>query len=175
MHKIMKKVFISIQKVFLYLILVLVGLYAGMLFNHKICPVETQLNPIEYAKYWKIVDGTFMHERMAIMGPGMGIIFVLTILLFLKNWRSLTFLFLVLAFIAFAMDISFTLREQLPINAYINQLDLKTITAQQTQQLTEFQAKAIANFDKRFVHSTISFLLLCLTPFFLTSLNKKSK
>jgi hypothetical protein len=164
-------IFTSIQKVFLYLILVLIGLYAGMLFNHKICPVETQLNPIEYAKYWKIVDGTFMHERMAIMGPGMGIIFVITILLFIKNWRSLTFLFLVLAFIAFALDISFTLREQMPINAYINQLDLKTMTAQQTQQLTAFQAKAISNFDTRFIHSTISFLLLCLTPFFLTKEN----
>ena len=165
----------TVQKVFLYLILVLIGLYAGMLFNHKICPVETQLNPIDYAKYWKIVDGTFMHERMAIMGPGMGIIFVITILLFIKNWRSLKFLFLTLAFIAFALDISFTLREQMPINLWVDNLDLSNITAQQTQQLTEYQAKAIANFDSRFIHSTISFLLLCLTPFFLSRLNKPNK
>jgi hypothetical protein len=165
----------TIQKVFLYLILVLIGLYAGMLFNHKICPVETQLNPIDYATYWKIVDGIFMHERMAIVGPGMGIIFVITILLFIKDWRSLAFLFLALAFVAFALDINFTLREQLPINAFINQLDLKNITTQQTQQLTEFQAKAISNFDIRFIHSTISFLLLCLVPFFLTRLNKPIK
>ena len=154
--------------------LVLVGLYAGLHFNHKMCPVETQLNPIDYAKYWKIVDGTFMHERMAIMGPGMGIIFLITILLFIKNWRSWVFLFLVLAFIAFALDLSFTFREQLPINAFINELDLKNITAQQTQQLTEFQAKAIANFDKRFVHAMLSFLLLSMTPFFLPQLNKKT-
>jgi len=165
----------TVRKVFLYLILVLIGLYAGMLFNHKICPVETQLNPIDYAKYWKIVDGTFMHERMAIMGPGMGIIFVITILLFIKNWRSLTFLFLALAFIAFALDISFTLREQMPINLWVDNLDLSNITSQQTQQLTEYQAKAIANFDSRFIHSTISFLLLCLTPFFLSRLNKPNK
>jgi hypothetical protein len=171
----MKHIFSSLQKVFLYLILVLIGLYAGMLFNHKICPVETQLNPIEYAKYWKIVDGTFMHTRMAIMGPGMGIVFAITILLFLKNWRSLTFLFLVLAFIAFAIDISFTLREQLPINAFINDLDLQNITPLQLKQLTEFQHKAIANFDTRFIHSSLSFLLLCLSPFFLTRLNSQSK
>ncbi|MDN3677214.1 hypothetical protein QWY90_07795 [Flavobacterium paronense] len=164
----------SLQKIFLYFILVLIGLYAGMLFNHKICPVETQLNPIEYAKYWKIVDGTFMHERMAIMGPGMGIIFAITILLFLKNWRSLTFLFLVLACIAFAIDINFTLREQLPINAFINDLDLNNMTEVQTKQLIAFQAKAISNFDTRFIHSSISFLLLCLSPFFLNRLHKKS-
>ena len=165
----------KIQKIFLYLILILIGLYAGMLFNHKICPVETRLNPIDYAKYWKIVDGTFMHERMAIMGPGMGIVFIITLLLFIKNWRSLTFLFLVLAFIAFAIDISFTLREQVPINAFINQLDLKTITPQQTQKLTAFQVKSISNFNTRFVYGAISFLLLCLTPFFLTRLNKPTK
>ena len=170
----MATIFSSIQKIFLYLILVLIGLYAGMLFNHKICPVETQLNPIEYAKYWKIVDGTFLHERMAIIGPGMGIIFAITILLFIKNWRSLTFLFLVLAFIAFAIDISFTLREQLPINAFINELDLNNMTELQTKQLIASQAKGISNFDTRFIHSSISFLFLCLSPFFLNRLDKKS-
>lgn len=168
----MTAIFSTIQKVFLYLILVLVGLYAGMLFNHKICPVETQLTPIEYAKYWKIVDGTFMHDRMAIMGPAMMVIFVITILLFVKNWKSLAFLFLILAFAAFALDISFTLREQLPINAFINEIDLKNLTEIQTKQLAAFQNKAIANFDTRFIHSTISFFFLCLTPFFLAQLNK---
>ena len=170
----MQNIITPIRKISLYFLLVLVGLYAGLHFNHKMCPVETQLNPIDYAKYWKIVDGTFMHERMAIMGPGMSIIFLITILLFIKNWRSWVFLFLVLAFIAFALDISFTLREQLPINAFINELDLKNITAQQTQQLTEFQAKAISNFDKRFVHAMLSFLFLSMTPFFLPQLNKKT-
>ena len=80
---------------------------------------------------------------------------------------------MVLALIAFALDISFTLREQLPINAFINELDLKNITAQQTQQLTEFQAKAIANFDKRFIHAMLSFLFLSMTPFLLPQINKR--
>jgi hypothetical protein len=67
---------------------------------------------------------------MAIMGPAMMILFAITILLFVKNWKSLTFLFLILAFAAFALDINFTFREQLPINAFINELDLQTITEQ---------------------------------------------
>ena len=125
------------QKTCLYALLILIGLYAGMLFNHRICPVETQLSPLDYARYWKIVDGTFMHTRMAIMGPGMGILFVLTTLLFVKDWRSLTFLFLVLSFGAFATDIAFTLKNQLPINAFVNALDLSSITAQQMQQLAD--------------------------------------
>jgi hypothetical protein len=169
----MQNIITSIRTISLYLLLVVVGLYAGMLFNHKICPVETQLNPIDYAKYWKIVDGTFMHERMAIMGPGMGVLFLITILLFIKNWRSWSFLFLAFAFIAFALDINFAFKEQLPINAFINELDLKNITPQQTLQLTEFQAKAITNFDTRFVHAMLSFFLLSMTPFFLPQLNKK--
>jgi len=163
------------QKVFLYALLILIGLYAGMLFNHKMCPVETQLSPLDYARYWKIVDGTFMHTRMAIMGPGMGLLFMATLLLFIPHWRSLTFLFLVLSFGAFALDISFTLRRQLPINAFVNALDLRSITTEQLTQLTQFQAQAIANFDARFVHSLLSFFLLCLAPFFLPRLARPSE
>lgn len=161
------RVFPSIQKVFLYSVLVLVGLYAGTLLNHSIYPVETQLSPLEYAKYWKIVNGTSMHTHMAIMEPGMGVLLVVTILLFIPNWRSPTFIFLVLAFVAFAIDVSFTLREQMPINIFMNNLDLSNITVEQTKQLAKFQAEAIASFDTRFIHGSISFLLLCLAPFFL--------
>jgi len=161
------RVFPSVQKVFLYSVLVLAGLYAGTLLNHSIYPVETQLSPLDYAKYWKIVNGTFMHTRMAIMEPGTGVLFIVTILLFIPNWRSPTFVFLVLAFVAFAIDVSFTLREQMPINIFMNTLDLSNITIQQTKQLIKFQAEAIASFDTRFIHGSISFLLLCIAPFFL--------
>ncbi len=171
----MTKIFSSVQKIFLYIMLVLIGLFAGMLFSHQMAPVETQLNPIDYAKYWKIVDGTFMHSRMAIVGPGMMIFFVITILLFAKNWKSLTFLFLVLSFFAFALDIRLTVTQQLPINAFINGLDLKNITELETKQLTTYQATAISNFENRFVYGIISFVLLCLTPFFLHRLNKPIK
>ncbi len=171
----MKAIFSTVQKIFLYLMLVLIGLYAGMLFYHEMAPVETQMNPIEYAKYWKIVDGTFMHARMAIMGPAMMILFIVTIVLFIKDWKSLTFLFLVLSFVAFFLDIRLTVTQQLPINAFINQLDLKSINELQINQLTAYQATAIANFETRFVHGIISFVLLCLTPFFLPKLIKPTK
>ena len=171
----MTTIFSSIQKVFLYIMLVLIGLYAGMLFFHQMAPVETQLNPIDYAKYWKIVDGTFMHSRMRIMAPGMMIMFILTILLFIKDWKSLTFLFLVLSFIVFFLDVRLTLNHQLPINVFINELDLKNITELQTKQLISYQATAISNFETRFVHGIISFTLLCLTPFFLPRLIKQNK
>ncbi|MEJ7644640.1 MAG: hypothetical protein WKF87_08590 [Chryseolinea sp.] len=165
----------SVQKFCLYMVLVFVGLLAGMLFFHQMAPVETQLSPIEYAKYWKIVDGTFMHSRMAIMGPAVMILFVVTLLVFVKKWKSLTFLFLILSFIAFALDVGLTVTQQLPINEFINQLDLTNITESQTKQLTAYQATSISNFEIRFVLSLISFLLLCLTPFFLPRLNKLTK
>jgi hypothetical protein len=169
----MTAIFSIIQKVFLYFLLVFIGLYAGMLFFHEMCPVETQLTPIEYAKYWKIVDGTFMHNRMAIMGPLIMATFILTVLAFLKNWKSLAFVFLILAFIAFALDISFTLREQMRINVFINEIDLKNLTEIHAKQLAGSQIKAIANFQNRFVYGMISFLLLCVVPFFLPKLNKR--
>ena len=80
---------------------------------------------------------------------------------------------MVLSFIAFFLDIRLTVTQQLPINAFINELDLKNITELQTKQLTAYQAIAISNCETRFVHGIISFVLLCLTPFFLPRLNKK--
>ncbi len=151
------------------------GLLAGMHFFHQMAPVETQLSPIEYAVYWKIVDGTFMQSRMAIMGPIVMIMFIITILLFAKNWKSLTFLFLILSFIFFALDVLVTMKQQVPINEFINQLDLKNITELQTKQLAIYQATSISNFEIRLVLSLIGFLFLCLTPFFLPRINMLTK
>ena len=46
------------------------------------------------------------------------------------------------------------------------------LTAIQAKQLAEFQITAIANFQNRFIYGMISFLLLCVVPFFLPQLNR---
>lgn len=169
----MSKTFALVQKIFLYLLLIIIGLYAGMLFFHEMCPVETKLKPIEYANYWRIVDGVFMHDRMNIMGPMMLGLFVITVLLFIKQWKSVAFIFLTLAFAAFVLDVIFFNKEQAPINEFISQLDLKNLTAQQVTQIGEMQIKSIANFHSRFFYGMLSFLFLCATPFFLQRTGNK--
>ena len=164
--------FTFIQKIFLYLLLVIIGLYAGMLFFHEMCPVETQLTPLEYANYWRIADGIFMHNRMSIMGPIMMGLYVVTVLVFIKKWKSLAFVFLAVSFILFVLDVIYFNIEQAPINEYISRLDLKNITGEQLKEIGEMQIKSIANFHTRFYYGILSFLLLCITPFLLVRTHK---
>ena len=161
----MSRFLILVKNIFLFLLLLIVGLYAGMHFFHEMCPVETQLTPLEYGRYWKIVDGTFMHQRMGVMGPLMMGLFVVNLALNLKNWKSQGFLFLLVALIAFGSDVAFTVKVQLPINTYINQLDLQNMTPKDMAELARVQTTAIANFHNRLVLALVSFASLCLIPF----------
>ncbi|RDC66247.1 hypothetical protein [Adhaeribacter pallidiroseus] len=155
----------SFKNILLYLLLLVVGLYAGMHFFHEMCPVETQLTPLEYGRYWKIVDGTFMHRRMGVMGPLMIGLFVVNIALHLKNWESPTLLLLLLSFIMFLVDVGFTLTQQLPINAFINQLDLAHLTPKSMTELARAQTTSISNFQNRLVLALVSFASLSIIPF----------
>ncbi len=161
----MSRLLITIRSILLYALLLIIGLYAGMHFFHEMCPVETQLTPLEYARYWKIVDGTFMHRRMGVMGPLMIGLFVVNIIFNVKNWKSLGFLLLLLSFVAFGLDVAFTVTEQLPINEFINGLDLEHLTPNTMAALARAQHTAIANFESRFVLSMSSFASLGLALF----------
>ncbi|MGM9511613.1 hypothetical protein ACS5NO_28005 [Larkinella sp. GY13] len=167
----MQTLVFSIKNALSYLLLVVIGLYAGMHFFHEMCPVETQLTPLEYAKYWKIVDGTFMHRRMGVMGPAMIGLFMLNIAFTIRNWKSRHFLLLVLSFLLFVIDVAFTVREQLPINEFINGLDLNHLTNTNLATLKGYQTAAIANFQNRFVFAMLSFGLLGLIPFTTVGVN----
>ena len=164
----------SIQKILQYLLLVVIGLYAGMLFFHEMCPVETKLDATAFANYWRIADGTFMHDRMNVFGPTMLGIFVLTILTHIKKWKSIAFLILILAFGVFITDVIFFNIEQAPINEYMAKLDIKHLTETDVTQITDLQIKSINNFHSRFLYAMTSFLLLCLTPFFMGRLPKNT-
>ncbi|PSR54985.1 hypothetical protein AHMF7605_16475 [Adhaeribacter arboris] len=169
----MSRFIFLVKNVLLYLLLLIVGLYAGMHFFHEMCPVETQLTPLEYGRYWKIVDGTFMHSRMGVMGPLMIGLFGLNLALHLKNWKSLTFLLLMVSFVFFGLDVAFTVKKQLPINTYINQLDLQNMTPNDLTELARVQTIAIANFQNRLVLALASFATLCIIPFSKISANNK--
>ncbi len=161
----MSRLLTTIREILRYALLLIIGLYAGMHFFHEMCPVETQLTPLEYARYWKIVDGTFMHRRMGVMGPLMMGLFVVNVVFNLKNWKSPGFLLLLLSFVAFGLDVAFTVREQLPINEFINGLDLKHLTPTKMAALARAQNAAIANFQSRFLLSIFSYASLCLALF----------
>lgn len=162
----MSQLLMRTQNVLLYLLILAIGLYAGMLFFHEMCPVETQLTALEYAAFWKIVDGTFMHHRMSIMGPLMLGLFVLNIVFNIKQWRSVRFLLLSVSFALFVADVSFTMSEQMPINAFINELNLEQMSDTEMSQLKTYQLKSIQNFHNRFALGFACFATLCLVVFY---------
>lgn len=161
----MNSSFSTVRKILLYLLLVNIGFYAGMVFFHEMAPVETKMSAIEYVKYWKIADGEFMHNKMSIYGPVLMGLFVLTILIHIKKWKTLFFLFLGLSFLLFVLEVIYITTQQMPINEFIRNVDIAQLTDNDILKIEQMQAKSIENFHVRFVFSTLSFALLSITPF----------
>ncbi len=169
----MKLLLPTIQKVFLYLLLVNIGLYAGMVFFHEMCPVETKLSAIEYVKYWKIADGEFMNPRMSILGPALMGLFITTVLLHIKKWKTIFFLLLGLSFLFFVAEVVYINTQQMPINEFIRNVDLSSLAEGDIAKIEQLQAKSVSNFHVRFVFSMLSFVLLSITPFLFHKLDRK--
>lgn len=101
-----------LRPIFLYIVLLNAGLYAGLHFDGILDPstfgvinFKGELMPsVEWAKRWKIVD-SFMSVRMAIFGPIILWSYVITILIFVKRWKSLGFWLLEAAFGLFITDV----------------------------------------------------------------------
>jgi hypothetical protein len=161
----MQELLPRVQNFLLYLLLIIIGLYAGMLFFHELCPVETHLKPLEFVRYWKIVDGVFMHPRMGLIGPIMMGLFILNLAFNLSKWKNRGFLILALSFILFVVDIAFTMNMQMPVNETINQLSLENISEHDLVLAASLQKTTISNFHVRFFLGMASFATLCLAPF----------
>jgi hypothetical protein len=175
----MNKIIDKIRSVLLYVVLINAGLYAGLHIAGILDPsVFGIINPkgdlmpsVEWAKRWQIVN-SFMSVRMAVVGPIILLSYLLTILLFVKRWKSLFFLFLVAAFGLFIADILLTGLHQVQINQYIAELDFNNITPAQAKTLAEMHPQVIRNFKSREWFSILGFVLVALTPFVSKSTSK---
>jgi hypothetical protein len=161
-----------LRPVFLYVVLLNAGLYAGLHFAGILDPsifgiinFNGNLMPsVEWAKRWQIVDG-FMGVRMAVFGPIILWSYVITILLFVKRWKSLVFWLLVAAFGLFIADVALTLNFQVPINQYIQKIDFNNVTAEQAKTLGKMHLQVIKNFGGREWLSILGFALVAACSF----------
>ncbi len=161
-----------LRPIFLYIVLLNAGLYAGLHFDGILDPstfgvinFKGELMPsVEWAKRWKIVD-SFMSVRMAVAGPIILWSYVITILLFIKRWKSPVFWLLVVAFGLFIADIVLTGLYQVSINEYIRKIDFNNVTAEQTKMLGEMHRQVIKNFGGREWFSILGFMLVAACPF----------
>lgn len=161
-----------LRPVFLFIVLLNAGLYAGLHFDGILDPstfgvinFKGDLMPsVEWAKRWKIID-SFMSVRMGVWGPILLWSYVITILLFIKRWKSPVFGLLVGALGLFVADIVLTVLYQVPINEYIRQIDFNNLTAEQTKTLGQMHRQVIKNFSGREWLSIVSFVLVALIHF----------
>lgn len=162
----------KIRPVFLYIVLLNAGLYAGLHFSGLMSPLvfgiinsAGDLMPsTTWAASWQITNN-FMSVRMGVYGQLILWSYVLTILVFVRRWRSATFWLLIVAFGLFVADIVLTIQQQMPINQYIEKLDFKHITPEQAKRLAVMHPQVIQNFSSREWFSIVGFVLVAITPF----------
>lgn len=162
----------KIRPVALYLLILISGIYAGLHFSGMINPlvfgvINTKgdlMNSVDWAKSWQITDG-FMRVRMGVVGPIILFSYFISLLLFIRKWRTLTFLLILAAFGLFIADVVLTSNQQIPINRFIETLDFQHLTAEQVAKINEIHPQVIKNFQSREWFSILGFVLVALTPF----------
>lgn len=171
-HRFMNQLIDRIRPVALYIVLLNAGLYAGLHFSGLMSPLvfgiinsAGDLMPsTTWAASWQITN-KFMSVRMGIYGQLILWSYVLTILVFVRRWRSATFWLLMGAFGLFIADIVLTIQHQMPISQYIEGLDFKHITPEQAKNLAIMHPQVIQNFSSREWFSIVGFVLVAMTPF----------
>lgn len=161
-----------LRPIALYAMILISGFYAGLHFTGMMNPsifgiINTKgdrMTATAWAATWQITDG-FMRVRMEVFGPIVLWGYVITILLFIKSWKSIPFWLLVVACGVFITDLVLTINRQIPINRYIEKLDLQRLTPEQTKMLAQIHPQVINNFQGREWLAILGFVLVALTPF----------
>lgn len=169
----------TVRTVLLILLIIVTGLYAGIHFSSMMNPsIFGIINPagdlmpsVQWAASWQITDG-FMGARMRVFGPMILITHILTMLLFVRQWRTSVFCLLLVACALFCADLLFTIQNQVPINQYIQTLNFAHLTTEQIRKINSIHPIVIANFQKRELFSIVSFVLVTITPFLRKNLTK---
>lgn len=154
----------AIRPITLYLLVIMSGLLGGIHFASIMAPVAQKMNTVMFTEYWQIVD-SYMGQRMPFFGMTFLALFVINLILFIKKWRGLIFWIILICLLILIADIILTGQQQLPINKYIQSVDVRNLTEQQLITLGEMKVKG-ENFIFGEILSLISFTLLSITPIF---------
>jgi len=156
----------TVRQVTLYLLILMTGLYGGLHFAGVMAPVTNKMSVTAYISYWQIVDG-YMGQRMPIFGVIFLGLFVLNLLLFIKQWKTIVFWIIFLSLVLLLSDMALTGKQQIPINQFIQSVDANNLTSEQLTTIEGMKKQAEENFGSRDILSIGSFILLSMTPFLL--------
>ncbi len=157
----------------LYLLILLTTGYAALGFFFIMCPFEQHFDTLTFIKYWQTVD-SYMGKRMPIYGQTWLAIFVINLILFAKTWRISPIFWLILASLCLLIaDMVFTGQQQIPLNQYIQTLDLNNLTSGQLSKLQGLREQVNKNFGVRDYFQWLMFFLMSVTPYLLPKLEKR--
>jgi hypothetical protein len=163
----------TLRVISIYLLVLCTTFYVGIGVFQLICPFDQHFDTIEFAKYWKIVDG-YMGKRMSIFMPIWLLVVVLNLIVFVKTWRRSPIFWIILStLIILIIDISFTITHQIPINKFFQSIDVNNLTEAQIKLVQQYREATDKNFDERKIHVLIVFFLISLLPYLLPRLNKE--
>jgi hypothetical protein len=146
--------------------------YASLAVFFIFCPFEAHFSTVDFLKYWQVVDG-YMGKRMPVFGNIWLILFILNLIIFFKTRKiSPIFWLIVGAFVLVVGDIAFTIKNQIPLNQYIQSLDFNHLTPEQSNQLQDLRDKDVANFSFRHYLQWGQFILMSFTPYLLPRLKQ---
>lgn len=120
-----------------------------------------------FAEYWQHTDH-FMAARMKIFGPLLLLSLLVSVIVCFKEYRQLSFWFLLTAFIILLADLVFVFTVNHPLNEIIQSWDLKHLP----QNVQEVKWKVVAAFEKRLVFMIGSFVMLLIAVWLRRSVQK---
>jgi hypothetical protein len=153
----------KLVKVVLFIAVLLSGLYAGTGFFIVIGgnPAIKLMSDSTFAEYWQHTD-FYMAARMKIFGPLLLFTQLVTVIILIKKYRTLSFWFMIVALCILVVDIFFTLSTNHPLNRLIQSWDLNSLPGN-VQNVKWQVAKA---FDVRAILMISSFFMVLLSVWF---------
>jgi hypothetical protein len=147
----------------LFVLILLTGFYAGTGFFVAMVgnPTIRLMSDRTFAEYWQHTDH-FMAARMKIFGPLLLLVMISGVILLLKDYRSPSFWFMILALSILVTDIIFTFSVNHPLNQLIQTWDLRQLPP----DVKLIKYKVVKAFDKRTVFMISSFVMVLLAVWF---------
>lgn len=156
----------QIQNTCLYFLLLFMALNGGLHFFGILAPIELKLNASQFAAYWQATDD-YMGKRMPFFGLTTYALFIINLIVFRKCWRKPVYWIIIICLICMVVELVFTIKEQLPINKFMQTIDVYNLTDEQLIILDKMRLDTYHNFNFRNYLALVLLMAMCLTPFLL--------
>lgn len=163
----------KIQDTCLYFLLLMMALNGGLHFIGILAPIELKLNAAQFASYWQATDA-YMGKRMPFFGLTTYALFIINLIVLRKFWRKPLYWIIAGCMICMIVELVFTIKEQLPINEFMQTIDVNNLTNDELTKLDKMRMDTYHNFNFRNYLALVLLMAMCLTPFLLSRLQVKN-